>query len=611
MAVSLTLTPLSNAIIATISGLDTEHKRERLFVWHLDGKEYASETAEPSGETHSFTFAPLYFASSHTVGVEIYDSETGELFTSETAQTSTLYADIPLWSWTASNGHASQAQTTAAHRAATTQSLVSNYSHLVWDDFVRRVKDALDAVGLPWLTTYASYGNALVGETNGSLTAQRFNSVVQNIRYPYWTWEIIPSSYGYLGRQAVRRGDNVFGQYLIELAEHLNVVLSLYNGTANTRETSASMAAALIHNASAMARHPAPVIYTGRLGSLGEAADLARRPPVLFGADGRSALTHESELLRRPVSPFKQSRNLRLSQMAALTAQFWHSFVVRESLSLSGSSALRSDGSRPLGIHTAFGLALDMKMVASPANLMQSAEVVSAICLGDLSNYAGANLHGGATVDQLATATLQALRQTGMLASFSANFQTCGDMIQRAAANASGAFSAGVSAVGLVNAIRPVMVSGEAITQSEIIGTLWEDGSQTAQGASNVLAFSSGNIEQKTPERVGGRSLNTAEASGTLSNQSTVLHLFGSAGVMAIASGLIGEAQDDPTWIYPAQNGDVLYIAQSYHTDEIVDGIRIAWRLAVADGDVLYIPQVLHADEKDGVLSLIYHSEGG
>ena len=315
MAISLTLTPFSNAITASVTDLDAESR----LVWYLDGKEFATETVEESTGAHSFTLAPVYFASPHTVRLDVYKED--EAVFSETAQTSTLYADLPLWSWSASNGDATAAQTVAAHEAATTQGLVVNYNHLVWDDFVQLLKDALDAVGLPWLSTYTNYENAFVGKTYGELTAQRFNAVVQNIRYPYWTWESKPGSCGYLGRQTVRKNDIVFGQYMIELAKYLNVVLGIYNGTANTKEAQALMEAAAVHSAIARASPSAPMRHISSLGSMAENAGLIRLPLAPFGASDNTSLVHKSEAAYIPLVPAKTEERIRLRQTAALMAQ--------------------------------------------------------------------------------------------------------------------------------------------------------------------------------------------------------------------------------------------------------------------------------------------------
>lgn len=493
MAISMSLTPFSNAITATVTELEPKSR----LVWYLDGKEFATETIDDGADTHTFTLAPVYFASTHVVKLEVYRADTDELVEAKTAQTSTLYADIPLWSWSESNGLASREQTSEAYQAAITQGLVANYSHLVWDDFVRLLKNALDEVGLPWLNTYGSYSNTLVGEIYGSLTAQRFNAVVQNIRYPYWTWEGFPGSYGYLGRQAVRSGDTVYGLYMTELAKYLNVVLGIYNGTANTRETSASIDTALAHDAIARSLHTAPIWHTSNLGSVREDAGLAYQSSV--------------------------------------------------------------------------------------------------------------RLLGDASAEHLALATLHTLRQIKANAASRVSADVVGDLTKRISANVASAYSVSVLPVGSAIAVRPVITVGSTDVGVASVGALSDSHPKYTQSEVVIITDSSGGINQKLPEKMRGSASNVIDFAAAVKLMKTI-RMTGYAGISVNGVGTVGGEPVDTDWNYPSRNGNVLYIPQSYHTDRIADGIRIAWKPVVAYGSTMYIPQVFHADQRDDTLSIVYYS---
>lgn len=601
MAISLTLTPFSNAIMATVTELDAESR----LVWYLDGKEFATETVEEDADSHTFTFAPVYFASLHTVKLDVYKEE--EPVFSETAQTSTPYADIPLWDWTASNGQATAIQTVAAHEAATTQGLVANYSHLVWDDFVRLLKTALDEVGLPWLNTYGSYDSTLVGETYGSLTAQRFNSVVRNIRYPYWTWESKPGSYGYLGRQTVRKGDTVYGLYMTELAKYLNVVLGIYNGTASTKETRASMEASIVHDAVARARHSAPMWHTSILGNIGEIAGLIRLNRSLFKASDQTDLVHGADAVRLPPVTIQYGERMSLRQTAALMAQIWREFIASETLSLSGVNSLRASMGRPAAVYADLGLIPSVTADYSPSERLQGVGFVSASGIGNLLPYVGANLQSAAIVEQFAAATLYVLRQLNVVAAASNTVQTSGDLRSGRSASVTGYSVVDSSADGSMNAVRPIMTSGASHDEVSFDGELENSRPRYTDGTAETVTFASGAVEQRPIERIRGASTNVVSIFSAVSKQKS-LYLMGASDVGVTCSGVFGDEPFDPDWTYPSREGNVLYIAQAYHTDRTENGIRIAWKPTVETDKGIYIPQVFHADQNDNILSIVYYS---
>ena len=551
MAVSLTLTPLSNAIIAAVSGLDTSKKELQLF-WFLDGKPFATEKVEPSDDAHSFTLAPVYFASTHTVGVTIYDAE--EPIESLVAQTNTLYADIPTWRWVESNGQATMSQTLAAYEAATTKGLVADYSHLVWDDFVRLVKHALDEVGLPWLTTYGSYDQTLVKETYGALTAKRFNAVVQNIRYPYWTWESLPGSYGYLGRQAVRSGDTVYGQYMIELAKYLNVMLWIYNGNANTSETSAFMSAALAHDAVALSRHSAPIRHTSNLGGVGENANLVRLNRTLFGASGRSSINHVAALMAIAWKQFSASSRMALSENAGACVNRSHIISVSEASKL---------------IHSA-------KAWYSPSTAMLGVADMHTDGVGILTRLNGTGIFGSAYNEQLAVATLHAIQQIKVDAINRVNTDVAGSLVRSKSANAAGASSAAVSTVGSANAVRPVITGGSSDVGVAIDGALDNSRPKYTQSRVGVIVDGSGGIEQKPTKQMQGNALHVIDFASAVKLLKTV-RMSGSAGIGINGVGKVEFSDVESKWLYPERNGDEITVYQTNFVLANRDKLQIDW----------------------------------
>lgn len=128
------------------------------------------------------------------------------------------YTGIDKWSWTSSNGSATDEETQAAYHAIMNKGLTSKFSHLVWNDMVNKVKAVLDRIGNPWNATYATYADTLMSDSDTVLTATRFNSLRHVIGIHYST-----------GISEVAKGDPVLGSYFIILANSLNVWIDNVN----------------------------------------------------------------------------------------------------------------------------------------------------------------------------------------------------------------------------------------------------------------------------------------------------------------------------------------------------------------------------------------------
>ena len=93
------------------------------------------------------------------------------------------------WDWNISNYNASDIKTKAAYRAITNGGPTTDFSHLVWNDMVNKVKHILDYnygdyLGGAWNTEYnCDYRDTLMEDTEQGrrLTAQRYNSLRDNV----------------------------------------------------------------------------------------------------------------------------------------------------------------------------------------------------------------------------------------------------------------------------------------------------------------------------------------------------------------------------------------------------------------------------------------------
>lgn len=122
-----------------------------------------------------------------------------------------ISSSIKQWSWTTSNGNASDAVTNTAYKALKTGGAVSNFSYIVWNDMVDKVAEILDALNKTWSTTYATQTNTKMSASDKTLTAARFNSLRHNIGSRYST-----------GIDEVQKGDTVYASYFLTLANCIN-----------------------------------------------------------------------------------------------------------------------------------------------------------------------------------------------------------------------------------------------------------------------------------------------------------------------------------------------------------------------------------------------------
>ncbi|MBO5409314.1 MAG: hypothetical protein J6A61_07980 [Clostridia bacterium] len=119
--------------------------------------------------------------------------------------------DVEKWSWTKSNNNATASQTQKAYTAITNKGYVTDFSYIVWNDLVDKVKEILDATGDSWDASYTTFAAAKMTSSDKTLTAAKFNSLRYNIGSHYST-----------GITEKTPGDYVYGWYITTLAECIN-----------------------------------------------------------------------------------------------------------------------------------------------------------------------------------------------------------------------------------------------------------------------------------------------------------------------------------------------------------------------------------------------------
>lgn len=180
----------------------------RFYVREDPGNTTAADKSYTASATYmTRTLSGLSPDTDYACNVKVDDSWIGtQYFTTESA--SILVEE---WSWSSSNGTATSSQTSKALSAVKNKGSLLNFSYLVWNDLVDKVKEVQEAKGKSWMTKYASYGATKMSSSDKQLTATRFNSLRYNIGYYYST-----------GIPEVSKGDIVYGYYFTTLANCIN-----------------------------------------------------------------------------------------------------------------------------------------------------------------------------------------------------------------------------------------------------------------------------------------------------------------------------------------------------------------------------------------------------
>lgn len=179
----------------------------------LDGASYVIEAPDTSGRWWTKASGTAYSSGSTTIsfdGFGTYQVRLTITNRSGLSVSSTAYVtltSISKWSWYASNGRASAAQTQNAYNAVVGYGSLANFSYLVWNDMVDKVYSIRNAIGSGWDNSYASYSATCMTASDKTLTATRFNSLRRNT---------------YTGWSAVSRGSIVYGSYFTQIANQIN-----------------------------------------------------------------------------------------------------------------------------------------------------------------------------------------------------------------------------------------------------------------------------------------------------------------------------------------------------------------------------------------------------
>lgn len=117
------------------------------------------------------------------------------------------------WSWTSSNGIATDLQTIAAYNAVTNNGILTDFSYLVWNDMCNFILTVMQTKGHSWISSQfgLTFNETLMTSDDKYMTAARFNSLRYNVGRIYST-----------GISEVSKGDIIYGSYFVDLMDKVN-----------------------------------------------------------------------------------------------------------------------------------------------------------------------------------------------------------------------------------------------------------------------------------------------------------------------------------------------------------------------------------------------------
>lgn len=156
-----------------------------------------------------------------------------------------------------------------------------------WNAIVDLLRGALANVDVEWDDTYTTAAGARITEEYGDFRAAAINSVRHNIDMAIpvlrWGWANDPTFRGYIGRKDFRGidaygatgADDVYPEYIVELAARLNFMLSVMTGEA------------------------AKVLQTENIANSLHSAEMGMQWLYILAAEGQGQSEHDASILLR------------------------------------------------------------------------------------------------------------------------------------------------------------------------------------------------------------------------------------------------------------------------------------------------------------------------
>ena len=210
------------SITAHLASLDENYSyNDRSVSWYLNGvyKGYSRIPANVQA-SESITFSNLSPSTTYEIRAVVETSSSGKLgeFTATVTTLSIPTTPTPSkWSWTNSNGTATAQQTQKAYTAITTKGYTTDFPYQVWNDMVDKVNEIIKYENGTWRTNYLTLEDTKMKYNDRDITAQRYNSLLNNI----WAYCGL-ADINQFSKYKVNTGDDVLGKYFTDIATYIN-----------------------------------------------------------------------------------------------------------------------------------------------------------------------------------------------------------------------------------------------------------------------------------------------------------------------------------------------------------------------------------------------------
>lgn len=218
------ITENSADFYADFTGGDSSFSGYRYVRLDIDGDRYTIRSNRAGGSSSTFdeTITGLAPGTRYSWDAQLgYDDGSGmtwlDIYDSGSFTTDETVISIDPWSWTSSNGSATNSQTQRAYDVLMGNITADNFAHEVWNDLVDKVEEMRNAKGYSWDRAGGTYPSAAGCKmyAGDRLTADAYNGVRYNIGSVFSTG--IPDQ---------SPGDPITGYKIYHLTDILNRIIN-------------------------------------------------------------------------------------------------------------------------------------------------------------------------------------------------------------------------------------------------------------------------------------------------------------------------------------------------------------------------------------------------
>ena len=298
------------------------------------------------------------------------------------------------WEWDKTNGAATNAQTANAYDAVSKQGRCAAFSHIVWNDLIDKINEALTLSGLSWDSQYGTSAACKITATSKKLTAKAFNGAALNVaQIPFfkWKWARSGNVPGYLGRENIRGyaethdikiADLVYGWYILELTARLNLLIDVLKNTADFGEFESTQIVQT-YSTSHLTAHKSAILDFLDLSKSYLYSSVAALPSALLSSSEHITSYSESDFIgirSLAMCAFCVAESYMLADLSSHRASYMDSFALDLSYAFASVIVSRS---APMSASILTKADYISRLTSSAAASLESDTVINSITVSD------------------------------------------------------------------------------------------------------------------------------------------------------------------------------------------------------------------------------------